>query len=158
MQNVNVNLRAVEESAAYYSTCGQVNGVNEVVWAIKALQLTDLTTLAGDDTPSNVRRLCIRAAFPFTDHELRYLDKDVKSKIHTSAVCVYPSRVHDAHEALRSIEGGDKIEIAAGIVPSLQILWICFFFHLIIFGFFFLVFFLIFKFLCQIFFSFRIFI
>lgn len=114
LQNVYVHLKSVEESAAYYSTCGQVSGVNEVVWALKALQLTDLTTLSGDDTASNVHRLCIRAAFPFTDHELRSLDKDVQSKIHTAAVCVYPSRVHDAYETLQSVEGGQQIEIAAG--------------------------------------------
>lgn len=115
LQNVNVHLKAVEETAAYYSTCGQVSGVNEVIWALKALQLTDLTTLAGDDTASNVHRLCIRAAFPFADHELQSLDKDVQSKIHTAAVCVYPSRVHDAYETLQSVEGGQQIEIAAGI-------------------------------------------
>lgn len=92
-----------------------MSGINEVIWALKALQLTDLTTLAGDDTSSNVRRLCIRAAFPFTDHELRFLDKDVRSKIHTAAVCVYPSRVHDAYETLHAVKGGEKIEIAAGI-------------------------------------------
>ncbi|XP_031640605.1 deoxyribose-phosphate aldolase [Contarinia nasturtii] len=113
LQNVNVHLRGVEESAAYYSTIGQVSGVNELIWALKALQLTDLTTLAGDDCQSNVRRLCIRAAFPFTDHELRFLDNDVKSKIHTAAVCVYPSRVRDAYETLQSLEGGKRIEIAA---------------------------------------------
>lgn len=111
---MHVNLRAVEEIAAYYSTCGQVSGINAVVWALKALQLTDLTTLAGDDTPSNVRRLCIRANFPFTDHELAPLDKDVRSKIHTAAVCVYPSRVKDAFEALKSLENGERIQIAAG--------------------------------------------
>lgn len=107
-------MRGVEEAAAFYSTIGQVSGINELIWALKALQLTDLTTLAGDDTPSNVRRLCIRAAFPFTEYELRFLDNDVKSKIHTAAVCVYPSRVRDAYDTLQSLEGGKNIEIAAG--------------------------------------------
>ena len=115
LKNVNVSLKAVQESAEFYSTCGQVSGINEVIWALKALQLTDLTTLAGDDTSSNVRRLCIRAAFPFTDHELRFLDEDVRRTIHTAAVCVYPSRVHDAYETLHAVKGGEKIEIAAGI-------------------------------------------
>lgn len=118
LKNVNIHLKAVEESASYYSKCGQVNGINEIIWAIKALQLTDLTTLAGDDTESNVRRLCIRAVYPFTDQELRYLDQDVKNKIHTAAVCVYPSRVHDAHIALKSLENGDKVEIAAGKIKK----------------------------------------
>lgn len=114
-KNINVNLRAVEEIAAYYSTCAEVNGINEIVWALKALQLTDLTTLAGDDTPSNVRRLCIRANFPFVDQHLQYLTQDNQKKIHTAAVCVYPSRVKDAFDALQSLDGGKRIQIAAGI-------------------------------------------
>lgn len=116
LQNVHINLRAIDDVAAYYSNCSQLSELNKTAWAIKALQLTDLTTLAGDDTASNVRRLCIRAANPFTEHELQYLDKDVKDKIHTAAVCVYPSRVRDAYEALNSIELGRQIEIAAGII------------------------------------------
>lgn len=111
---MHVNLRSVEEVSAHYSTYGKVSGAHETVWALKALQLTDLTTLAGDDTPTNVRRLCVRAAYPFTDEELTHLDKDVRSTIHTAAVCVYPSRVHDAHEALQSLDGGQKVQIAAG--------------------------------------------
>lgn len=114
LQNVNINKRAIDDAAGYYSTCGQVNGVAEIVWALKALKLTDLTTLAGDDTAANVRRLCIRAAYPFTDNELKFLDPDVARKIHTAAVCVYPNRVHDAYEALNSLELGQQIEIAAG--------------------------------------------
>lgn len=115
LQNVHISLRSVGESAAYHSALGQVSGVNEIVWAFRALQLTDLTTLAGDDTAANVRRLCIRATYPFTDHELSNLNKDVRSKIHTAAVCVYPSRVHDAYETLKSLEGGEKVQIAAGM-------------------------------------------
>lgn len=114
LQNVNINKRAIDDAANYYSTCGQVLGVDEIVWALKALQLTDLTTLAGDDTAANVRRLCIRAAYPFTDAELKLLEPNILQKIHTAAVCVYPNRVHDAYETLNAIELGKQIEIAAG--------------------------------------------
>lgn len=107
-------MSAIERAASYYSTCAQLNDVLNIVWAIKALQLTDLTTLAGDDTPSNVRRLCIRAAYPFTSDELKDIDEDLRDNIHTAAVCVYPSRVHDAFEALSSMEVVEKIQIAAG--------------------------------------------
>lgn len=93
--------------------------INETIWAIKALQLTDLTTLAGDDTASNVKRLCIRGANPFTEYELQHLDENVKNTIHTAAVCVYPSRVHDAYEALKSMRLGDQVEIAAGMIVVL---------------------------------------
>lgn len=111
-QSVNVNLRAIEEAATYYSTSYKVKGLNELVWALKALTLTDLTTLAGDDTQSNVQRLCLRAAYPFTDAELSVLDADVRETIHTAAVCVYPSRVADAAKYLSEINR--NIEIAAG--------------------------------------------
>lgn len=113
LRDVNINLRAVEASAKYYSSVGTMNGLSETVWALKALTLTDLTTLAGDDTPSNVRRLCMRAVYPFTDSELCKLDPDVRNKIHTAAVCVYPSRVHDAVAALYGMANGQNIEIAA---------------------------------------------
>lgn len=107
-------MQAVEEAAAYYSTYNQVTS-NKPIWALKALQLTDLTTLGGDDTPSNVKRLCVRAAHPFGDSELKHFDDDVRNKIHTAAVCVYPSRVKDAFESLQVLEIGRKIEIAAGM-------------------------------------------
>lgn len=135
MENVNLNKRAIDDAADYYSTCGQVNGVAEIVWALRALQLTDLTTLSGDDTSANVRRLCIRAVSPFTDTELQFLDADVRQKIHTAAVCVYPNRVRDAYEALNSLESGRQIEIAAGknckrnflksILPFVLLIYIC---------------------------------
>lgn len=104
----------MEESAAYYSTYNQVASCNIAIWALKALQLTDLTTLGGDDTSSNVQRLCVRAVHPFTANELKHFDEDVRNKIHTAAVCVYPSRVRDAAESLKAMEMGQKIEIAAG--------------------------------------------
>lgn len=113
---MHISLWSVGESVAYHSALSQVNGVNEIVWAFRALQLMDLTTLNADDTTANVRRLCIRATHPFTDHDLSNLSKDVRNKIHTAAVCVYPSRVRDAYETLKSLEFGGKIRIAAGMV------------------------------------------
>lgn len=106
----------MEKAASYFSTYGHLNDVGTIVWAFKALQLIDLTTLAGDDTPSNVRRLCIRAAYPLTDEELKSIDGDVCENIHTAAVCVYPSRVRDAYKTLSSINFENKIQIAAGIL------------------------------------------
>jgi deoxyribose-phosphate aldolase len=71
--------------------------------------------LAGDDTKSNVQRLCVRAAFPFSDATLATVcDDDLKSQVHTAAVCVYPSRVKDAYEALKQLNKIGKIQIAAG--------------------------------------------
>lgn len=108
-----ITLSAVESAAKFLSTFGSVCGLNEVVWALKALTLTDLTTLSGDDTESNVRRLCQRALHPFRADELTGLSLEQRSRIHTAAVCVYPSRVRDARNALTQMTGGDRVQIAA---------------------------------------------
>lgn len=97
----------------FYSNYGHVSGLNEIVWAIKALTLTDLTTLGGDDTQSNVRRLCQRALHPFRVDELMNLSELNREKLHTAAVCVYPSRVKDAKKALMAMKGGERVQIAA---------------------------------------------
>lgn len=78
------------------------------------MTLTDLTTLAGDDTQSNVSRLCHRAAFPFPLHLLnKSIDKSLIEDIHTAAVCVYPSRVADAFETFKQLNKEDVVPIAA---------------------------------------------
>lgn len=106
LQQLNVNSKEI-------SSRGNVTGLNEAAWALKALTLTDLTTLAGDDTKSNVSRLCHRAAFPFPNHFLASVEPDVRSSIHTGAVCVYPSRVADAYDTLYRLEKHHEIPVAA---------------------------------------------
>lgn len=115
LEDVNVNLRSLEDIAAYYAKLGHVTGINEILWAFKAISLIDLTTLSGDDTHSNVQRLCQRAAYPFPRSALRFLDDNVYNGLNTAAVCVYPSRVSDAVSTLAGIDKGEKIEVAAGI-------------------------------------------
>lgn len=104
----------MEEISKEISTRGQVTGINEVIWALKALTLTDLTTLSGDDTQANVSRLCHRAAYPFT---LRLLETAIEpalqKQIHTGAVCVYPARVADARKTFEQLKCVDDIPIAA---------------------------------------------
>jgi deoxyribose-phosphate aldolase len=88
---------------------------NRVAWALKAMTLTDLTTLAGDDCKSNVERLCVRAAYPFLKHSISNdSDDEFLQKMHTAAVCVYPTKVSDAHSTLKRLNMLDKIQIAAG--------------------------------------------
>ncbi|VVC92837.1 unnamed protein product [Leptidea sinapis] len=73
-------------------------------WLIKAVTLIDLTTLSGDDTRSNVTRLCVKAAKPLQEHG---------NKIKTAAVCVYPNRVYDAYETLKHMKLNNEINIAS---------------------------------------------
>ncbi|CAK1553585.1 unnamed protein product [Leptosia nina] len=71
-------------------------------WLIKAISLIDLTTLSGDDTRSNVTRLCIKAAKPLPQLDI---------KVNTAAVCVYPNRVSDAFDTISRL--GQNINIAS---------------------------------------------
>lgn len=52
--------------------------VGQAAWLLKAVTLIDLTTLAGDDTFSNVHRLCTKALQPVRHDLLRKLDMQDK--------------------------------------------------------------------------------
>lgn len=112
IEKVYVNLRSVERSVELLtsSLIKQQTPAQLLQWTLKALSLTDLTTLSGDDTRANVERLCFRAAYPFPE---RLVNSSLYGKIHTAAVCVYPSRVSDAYETLKTLDKLDAIQIAA---------------------------------------------
>ena len=68
----------------------------------------DLTTLSGDDTPSNVRRLCAKARHPFKPEIVEALGvRDLNLTV--GAVCVYHRYVATAVDAL----AGSDIPVAA---------------------------------------------
>ena len=62
--SVGVNTSAVERRAATLTTRRSVKKEYQAAWLVKALTCIDLTTLAGDDTPERVRRLCAKARRP----------------------------------------------------------------------------------------------
>ncbi|KAL3319775.1 hypothetical protein Ciccas_001546 [Cichlidogyrus casuarinus] len=98
---------------------------NEVYWLLKAISLIDLTTLAGDDTSSNVERLVLRALNPISKTTLQLLkddfDIDVEGLgITTAAICVYPSRVRDAKNCFSRIRAALPIAAVATGFPSGQ--------------------------------------
>ncbi len=73
------------------------------------LSMIDLTTLEGQDTPGKVRQLCQKAI---------HLHDAMPGLPHVAAVCVYPTMVHVAKEAL---EGHDiNIASVATAFPSGQ--------------------------------------
>jgi deoxyribose-phosphate aldolase len=77
-----------------------------VAFLLRAVSCIDLTTLAGDDTPSNVARLTAKALNPVERDTLTALG--VEKRITCGAVCVYPNRVKDA---VRGVKG--EIPIAS---------------------------------------------
>lgn len=68
-----------------------------------ALSMCDLTTLEGSDTPGRVQQLCAKARFPVPPDMIEkfLLKKNLKPIPSVAAVCVYPSMVHTAVQALK---------------------------------------------------------
>uniref|UniRef100_A0A3P9JMU4 deoxyribose-phosphate aldolase n=1 Tax=Oryzias latipes TaxID=8090 RepID=A0A3P9JMU4_ORYLA len=88
-------------------------------WLLKAVTCIDLTTLSGDDTPSNVHRLCMKAIQPVRHDLLRKMDMHDKG-ISTAAVCVYPSRVADAVRSLKAAHSSIPVASVATGFPAGQ--------------------------------------
>ena len=102
-----VNRSAVERRAATLPARRTVKKAYQAAWLLRAITCIDLTTLAGDDTPANVRRLCAKAARPVREDLLEALG--VASGVTTGAVCVYHAYVATAVDALR----GTRVPVAA---------------------------------------------
>ena len=64
-----------------------------------AVNCIDLTTLAGDDTESNVARLCFRAGKPLSSPIVEKLRDRGFEPVTTGAVCVYPARAGDCRKS-----------------------------------------------------------
>lgn len=105
-----VNYLAVNQRAQALSTRRILKKNFETAWLLKAVTCIDLTTLNSDDTFSNVQRLCYKAAFPIQHDILKKIHMNNKN-ISVAAVCVYPARVHDACEVIKSL--GVKIPVAS---------------------------------------------
>jgi deoxyribose-phosphate aldolase len=108
VEAVQVNTSAVQRRAASLFPRRAVKKEWQAAWLLKAITLIDLTTLAGDDTASNVRRLCAKARTPVRRDLLEALGA-AELPIHTGAVCVYHTWVKDAVDALK----GSGIPVAA---------------------------------------------
>lgn len=103
-----VNRSAVERRTASLPGRRTVKKEWQAAWLLRAISCMDLTTLAGDDTPGNVRRLCAKAAHPLKPELVQVLGI-ADLRLTTGAVCVYHQYVATAVEALR----GTGIPVAA---------------------------------------------
>src|SRR3989454_8087846 len=95
-----VNRSAVERRAATIPTRRTVKKEWQAAWLLRAISCMDLTTLQGDDTPSNVLRLCAKAQHPVRQEVLDALGASPLG-IKVGAVCVYHAFVSLAVEALQ---------------------------------------------------------
>jgi len=115
-ETTQVNTSAAERRAATLTTRRTVKKEYQAGWLVKALQCIDLTTLAGDDTPGRVHRLCAKARQPLRDD---IVEKLGLSKMPTvGAVCVYPTMVPHAVQALQG-SGIPVASVATGFPAGL---------------------------------------
>jgi len=108
IRSVRVNRSAVERRGATMGTRRSVKKEWQAAWLLKAVSCMDLTTLAGDDTPGRVRRLCAKARQPVRRDILDALGMGAAG-LTTGAVCVYHQMVSTAVRALE----GSSIPVAA---------------------------------------------
>ena len=103
-----INRSAVERRAATLPARRTVKKEWQAAWLLRAISCMDLTTLQGDDTPTNVLRLCAKAQHPVRRDLLEALGV-ADLGITVGAVCVYHAFVPIAVQAL----AGSGIPVAA---------------------------------------------
>ncbi len=108
IDSVRVNRSASERRVATLPGRRTVKKQWQAAWLVKAVQCIDLTTLAGDDTPGRVHRLCAKARRPVRQDILDAMGIGDLG-ITTGAVCVYHQMIPHAVEALK----GTNIPVAA---------------------------------------------
>ncbi len=108
VDSIRVNRSAIERRASTIPSRRSVKKNHQVAWLLRAVTCIDLTTLGGDDSASNVQRLCAKARQPVEVSTLQALGvSDLELKV--GAVCVYHAMIPFA---LRALEGS-SIPVAA---------------------------------------------
>ncbi|WCL55496.1 deoxyribose-phosphate aldolase [Gimibacter soli] len=108
LEDIRVNKSGVERRVAALGAARPVSGEAQVAFLLKAISCIDLTTLAGDDTPGRVERLCAKARNPVRRDILAAFDM-ADMGLTTGAVCVYHGMIETAVKALE----GTGIPVAA---------------------------------------------
>lgn len=108
VRRIRANRSAAERRARALTGRRSVKRDAQAGWLLRAVTLTDLTTLAGDDTPGRVRRLCGKARRPVRADLLQALGVD-PGELAVAAVCVYHEMVP---VAVRALDGTDVLVAA----------------------------------------------
>jgi deoxyribose-phosphate aldolase len=66
-------LSGIKKRAADFAARRVVKKEHQVAWLLRAITCIDLTTLSGDDTSSNVQKLCFKASNPIREDLLAAL-------------------------------------------------------------------------------------
>jgi len=99
VREARANRSAVEHRAATLRTRRSIKNEWQAAWLLRAVTTIDLTTLSGDDTPGRVHRLCAKARQPIRPDLLEQLGAG-ELDLRVASVCVYPTMVPAAREAL----------------------------------------------------------
>jgi deoxyribose-phosphate aldolase len=102
------NRGAAERRATTLPARRTVKKAWQAGWLLRAISVIDLTTLLGDDTAGNVKRLCAKARQPVRHDILEALGV-AHLDLKVGAVCVYHNLVPTAVESL----AGSDIPVAA---------------------------------------------
>lgn len=97
---IRVNKSAVERRTATLGGRRAVKKDSQIAFMLKSVSCIDLTTLAGDDTPGRVQRLCQKAKNPVRRDILKAFGMEDMG-LTTGAVCVYHSMVPEAAKVLK---------------------------------------------------------
>jgi deoxyribose-phosphate aldolase len=116
VQSLRVNRSAVEARALELGTRRTFKVEAQVAAYLAAIRCIDLTTLAGDDTPGRVARLCAKALAPVEREVLEALGLG-SFPLTAAAVCVYPAQIRTA---VRSLGGRLPVASVATGFPSGQ--------------------------------------
>jgi deoxyribose-phosphate aldolase len=116
-EGVQVNLSAAERRTDSLSGRRSIKKEWQAAWLVRAIECIDLTTLAGDDTPARVRRLCAKARRPLRDDIVEALGLAAAPPT-VGAVCVYPTMVGPAVKALEG-SGLPVASVATGFPAGL---------------------------------------
>jgi deoxyribose-phosphate aldolase len=108
IDELHINASAVERRSDSLKARRALKKAWQAAWLLRAISCIDLTTLAGDDTPGRVKRLCNKAKNPVRQDILEALGAQSLG-LTTGAVCVYHSMVETAVAAL----AGSGIPVAA---------------------------------------------
>lgn len=112
-----INLPAVKRRADTLKTRRSIKKQWQAAWLLRAVTCIDLTTLSGDDTATNVARLCFKAQNPVRQDLLESMGMADKG-ITTGAVCVYSSRVPDAVKTMKDIKSKVPVASVAAGFPA----------------------------------------
>lgn len=108
LHTVHINRSAVERRAVTMTARRTVKKEWQAAWLLRAITCIDLTTLAGDDTPGNVLRLCAKARQPVRQELLAAIGA-TQLNLKVGAVCIYHNLIPIAIEGLK----GTDIPVAA---------------------------------------------